>query len=166
MHLILWQLKMFRRHFGNFLGGEESIEFAGSWFSERWQSGTSRRKRLPTERHHLRPINPNTHTQTHTNTHKTHTHTHTQANEHTHTDTQNKRTQTAALTKIQKRTETQFHTEDRIDIPDIAQNLFHILRLRISRYNRITPWKKKHHWGALYWLVNDSLCWVFHVKRR
>ena len=64
------------------------------------------------------------------------THTHTQANQHTHTntntDTQNKHTQTAALTKIQKRTETQFHTEDRIDIPDIAQNLFHILRLRIS----------------------------------
>ena len=76
---------------------------------------------------------------THTNTHKhkhtqTHTNTHTQANKHTHTntDTQNKHTQTAALTKIQKRTETRFYTEDRINIPDIAQNLFHILRQRIS----------------------------------
>ena len=133
MHLILWQLMLFWRHFGNFLWGEESFEFAGSWFSERWQSGTSRRKRLPTERHHLRPINSNTHTHKHTQT-QTHTNTHTQANKHTHTntDTQNKHTQTAALTKIQKRTETRFYTEDRINIPDIAQNLFHILRQRIS----------------------------------
>ena len=84
--------------------GEESIEFAGSWFSERWQSGTSRRKRLPTERHHLRPINPNTHTQTHTKTHKTHTHTHKQTNTLTQTQTQTHKTNTLKrqLLQIQK----------------------------------------------------------------
>ena len=128
MHLIFWQLKMFWRHFGNFLWGEESIEFAGSWFSERWQSGTSRRKRLPTERHHLRPINSNTHTHTQT-------HTHTSKQTHSHKNKQRHTKQThykGSSHKIHNRAETRFHTEDRINIPDIAQNLLHILRLRIS----------------------------------
>ena len=71
---------------------------------------------------------------THTHTH-TQTHTHTSKQTHSHKNKQRHTKQThykGSSHKIHNRAETRFHTEDRINIPDIAQNLLHILRLRIS----------------------------------
>ena len=109
------------------------------------------------------------HTHKHTQT-QTHTHTHTSKPTHSHKHKHRHTKQTHSNGSSYKYKNTKkdgnsvshgrpnWHPRHRTEsIPYPAPK---------NQYNRITPWKKRHHWGALYWLVNDSLCWVFHVKRR